>query len=721
MAGPGQPMKRPAVVTNLPAGANRPASRPPVYRQGSSDYFSRSNSPTSSAAASPIMFNSARSSLSTVSTLATQPPATRPLVLVRKASSSRVNLPPLSTAPPSTRLPPPPLSPLSASASELDESIDSLDFPDVPSSTSSGVSFATMKFEMHSGDEILQLMRNGFADAPEDVDEYSESIPTTPREGQSTSHVSPPSSYRPSPTGSASSQLAVPKPLKKALSHQNMGRRPSEASVASIASSSADDIAKGGSHPSPNGKVPRKQRSFHHPRLPLPSLTPLRHPSSPPGSSHSHMEQTAPKNPPQNPIVPQYTRRRLFSGSSGRSSAGKTSNSPPPTADDDIRSLLSLESKESSMTYPREHTPQKARCKATMVSFANMGNQLSLVTENACIAPAWDEIGSYHTPTANRGSTSDYVPQHIMSPADMLRLEEALANEDIQREEREAERDYKPRLELDPGEFGMSFVGNGRRSTRSRTNSTLSSQSSASAATLAFGDGERLVDDSSARGTYPRTAMTPSRRPATADMYAKPVETKSPDRIASTARVGKAPSLSTRPSTAQPTLRLSPPPSPTTYKSSPELLPTSLPPPPRPRPNRERDREQTSSPTEQDDTIFRRMSAAPFNPLSPPPRRRPAKPVTIHDDRDEDGFSMRSSRPPSAFNAQKLSNRRSVMKKPSFLDFEDEIDHDEDDLTDATMEMQSSPTEMESSFLDLDRGKDSFDTIRSSGDNAHAF
>ena len=96
------------------------------------------------------------------------------------------------------------------------------------------------------------------------------------------------------------------------------------------------------------------------------------------------------------------------------------------------------------------------------------------------------------------------------------------------------------------------------------------------------------------------------------------------------------------------------------------------------------------------------------------------KPVIMDNGREEDNSSTRSSRPPSAFHSQKSLNRRSVMKKPSFLDFEDELDHDEDDLTDATMGIQLSPVEMESSFLDLDRGKDSFDTIRSSGDNAYA-
>ena len=72
-----------------------------------------------------------------------------------------------------------------------------------------------------------------------------------------------------------------------------------------------------------------------------------------------------------------------------------------------------------------------------------------------------------------------------------------------------------------------------------------------------------------------------------------------------------------------------------------------------------------------------------------------------------------SSRPPSSFDRQKIMKRRSLMKKPSFLDIDDEADGDEhgDDEDEDEDRSPDSPG-MDGSFLDLD-GKGSFDTIRS--------
>ena len=53
------------------------------------------------------------------------------------------------------------------------------------------------------------------------------------------------------------------------------------------------------------------------------------------------------------------------------------------------------------------------------------------------------------------------------------------------------------------------------------------------------------------------------------------------------------------------------------------------------------------------------------------------------------------------------------MKKPSFLDIEDEADAASESLMDVKLDALDSPT-MDSSFLDMERGKDSFDTVRSS-------
>ena len=84
---------------------------------------------------------------------------------------------------------------------------------------------------------------------------------------------------------------------------------------------------------------------------------------------------------------------------------------------------------------------------------------------------------------------------------------------------------------------------------------------------------------------------------------------------------------------------------------------------------------------------------------------------------DSTDSSATIARPPSSFDRQKIGKRRSLMKKPSFLDIEDELDitaendeSEEDESGEAST--PDSPT-MESSFLDMDRGKSSFDTVRS--------
>ncbi|KAJ2965200.1 hypothetical protein NUW54_g14198 [Trametes sanguinea] len=133
--------------------------------------------------------------------------------------------------------------------------------------------------------------------------------------------------------------------LKKMSSQQNLGQRNSAASWAS--SASHDDAS---THSHSSGKHARKQRSFHHPRVPLPPLPGLR------GGSSAHPSASAETLPaPTSPIVePRRSsvtspRKRLFSGSSARrstSSHGPTS----PSTEDDGRSILSLDTESRPVT-----------------------------------------------------------------------------------------------------------------------------------------------------------------------------------------------------------------------------------------------------------------------------------------------------------------------------------------------------------------------------------
>ena len=323
------------------------------------------------------------------------------------------------------------------------------------------------------------------------------------------------------------------------------------------------------------------------------------------------------------------------------------------------------------------------------------------------------------------------MPQHIMSPADMLKLEKQLANESVdQTEDANGEEERRPKLDLEPGDLGMAFISGGSIKTRSRTNSILSNMSTS---TLAFGSGDKSGrDDLSIRGVLgiAQTFGTPGRRPSTANTT----------RTLNTKPTPSSPS--SRPSTAQPNLS-SPPMSPTHHgQGSPEHQSVGLPPPPRPRPAREKR------------DAAKRASILAMHPLSPPPRRRPIKPVAYQEDESASATAVPSTsshptplttRPPSAFEFQKVADRRSIMKKPSFLDIEDEFDQEDDDDTESLMGMSvasraasqvtsiapsawlsvsaaaAAAMDMESSFLDLDRGKDSFDTVRSYDGDLRAF
>ena len=77
---------------------------------------------------------------------------------------------------------------------------------------------------------------------------------------------------------------------------------------------------------------------------------------------------------------------------------------------------------------------------------------------------------------------TDYTPQYIMAPAEQLKLAEKLEDEDVAavREpepEPDADAARKPKLDLHPGDFGMTFTG-APAAVRSRTNSVLSSRPS---------------------------------------------------------------------------------------------------------------------------------------------------------------------------------------------------------------------------------------------------
>ncbi|PCH34000.1 hypothetical protein WOLCODRAFT_15032 [Wolfiporia cocos MD-104 SS10] len=696
-----------------------PPSAAPLYLRRKASDLSYFNSSSSASSPSPLSFSRSRSS-TTDGTDSPVSPATRPLVVVRKASSSRVHLPPPSARPPADELPPPPGSPWhSPDAASSRDDISFSAFPRPPSSSSSSMSFAPSIDDLDGspGGPLDHRVRHAPA-APAKSKRRMHRANTD--FGQTATLRSIALDMAALPSASSGSAFPPPLPahirhgadgppprlLKKAASQQSLlSKRYSAASVASSAAYADDGAQARSAAAAPAaGKAPRKQRSFHHSRLPLPPMPTLRH-----ATSSGAQDPVPPPPPPLSPAPTESqarrgssgaTRKRLFSGPSMR--RGSASQ---PAQDDDVRSVSSVDERRGGREKEREREKEKV-----VMSFGARGNPLALLTSNACVAPQayLDGQGACPSPTgegvlpSKRVSQTDYVPQRIMSPADMLKLEQQLADEAAAKDNE----DRRPRLELHMG------LINGRQKSDARSNK--SRLSTMSAGTLAFGLSDEqnasenssmlnqpLSSSASTRSRQNSTVISPTRLDIVTEGVRQPARSHSV--------LGKnlaKPALSVRPSTAQPSLP-SPAMSTFTHTYSPERAPVSLPPPPRARPARE---QQQAQQADRD----RRASVVPIQPLSPPPRavRRPSVASTATARSQQ---SSHSSRPPSAFDAKALK-RRSIMRKPSFLEIGDELedtaeDEDEDEGAEQRDERPLSPP-VEDSFLDMERG--SFDTIRSS-------
>ncbi|KAF8922074.1 hypothetical protein CPB85DRAFT_1247189 [Mucidula mucida] len=278
---------------------------------------------------------------------------TSPRVIVRQASIQRMGLPP--SAPPTHQLPTPP----SVNIPIVDDSA----LPDLSRGSSYSSSVLSRDEYMPNQHYILREERSSFRD-----------IPPSHSERDFDADIINLSSSRPTRT------------LKKSLSHQSLSKRGSP-SGSSLPLSVAEAPEK----------APRKQRSFHHPRIPMPPIPlPLRHTNSigtpvPPCGNGDSYEK--PDKRGSSSSGTQH-RKRLFSGSSfGR----PTTASSTQHSEEDNRSVFSL-------------PPESER-----------GGSGSLSKAFSPSSSFWDESGP--VPSSPPPMTQEYVPQHIMSPAEMLKVE----------------------------------------------------------------------------------------------------------------------------------------------------------------------------------------------------------------------------------------------------------------------------------------------------------
>lgn len=372
--------------------------------------------------------------------------------------------------------------------------------------------------------------------------------------------------------------------VKRSISHQNFTKRPSY--NFSTGSGASTPIEQG------EVKVPRKQRSFHHnSRMILPSLSaPLRQPfpvpsqpkSPPPSSPETHAEHRG------GGVTSTSVRKRLFSGSSMKRPSSQTFSA----GEDDYQSVFTAEGE-----------PQQG-----MEGMEPVGS-IKLPPPSF-----WDNGPSDLPPTSPVVSTSEYIPQMIVSPAEMRRVE-APFNEGLDDDD----------------------VGNlsGQHLFTSTSTSALD-RNGLEGLSPPLSPTHYIIDraSSTSSGT-PRSPSTPGSGPSS------PLRNSLRPPISPNNVVGNCSPFPSIP--LSPSMGLPPPPRsrrPTVIKE-PEITSTSLPPHP-----------------------IRRVNTT-------------------------------STRRPLV---------RSILKKPSFLDIEDEV---------PVNPPFSATSAFASSFLDLDRGKESFDTIRS--------
>ncbi|KAG6817744.1 hypothetical protein H0H87_004535 [Tephrocybe sp. NHM501043] len=535
-----------------------PTPRPPMRARGMTD----------SRAGHQPYINAHKSTTAPTSSSHT-PRGPSPRVIIRQPSASRIGLP--TSAPPTQGLPPPPVV---ECRNEQDD-----DFELVPPVVSTcSASSSTVSFASSTSSRKDIMFNQSYSPRKKPKPLLSRSSSAGAASVLDTSH-----------TGLVAS--APPHTLKKAMSHQSFGRRPPPSN--NSVPLPLPEI------PAPS-KAPRKQRSFHQPKFPLPPLSPLR-PSTSFGTQTSSpvADISAPTEQRRGSGLSLPGRKRLFSGSNSRR---PSTSQAAFTEENDSQSIFSVRS------VPDQNTGSSI--------FKSMGQPLSPTLHSSF----WDEGSPLDN--SSRTISHEYTPQQIMTPAEMAKLE---ASVDV--------------LETPD---------------RQRTLSVLS----ASTMTSVLSGGEL--------GTSPANSVLAdvgSINAATNKLMAR-----------STSLMQKGlsapPMLSVRPSTSQAGMT-SPTISERNYPISSPLSPspsmTSLPPPPRrPRPR----------PTLVDDD--------PILPsLPPPPGRRFVRPK---------------------ISVEKLLHRRSIMRKPSFLEIsDDESDNDTD--------MGSLEEPPSGSFLDLAR--ESFDTTRS--------
>lgn len=593
--------------------------------------------------------------------------------LSHKSSFSRSVVIPPETAPPSRELPPVPSL----------KSLSTLPNPDAsasdPGSSSSGLSFAS------SFDPDL-LPKNGVEDRRLQSIRDEAQVPSEPRT------KSPTRALRGALNSSSPKRPKTSDDLMKSL--KKMPSQPIlQTRLTGPPPTCPDDQSLGVEDVSGPAKL-KKQRSFHHPRVPVPPLPYLRHATSfTPSEASASQPTDSPKDKEKNrESNTSVSKRRFLPGSIRR---GSSSQMATFTFDDDTGSIIipisELDKSDRSLA-PRSSNP-----------FGSPGVESMMLPATSAF---YDDLASSptagsHFPQLTEVQPQDTGPQQILSAAQLLQLEEMLENDD-------SEVSTNPSNRTSPSEFNspkdsspvspplFEEFGFGNRSPKKENSRTDSMISSSTIFSNAFSEKAILPDrvETGSTLSFFDQQQHPGYRPRTTSSNLSSLESNFPIKRGHAAF----------PSSSQSTVSMG---IESTFGIEPNQSLGGLTPPPRPR-------LKVANPKKNQG---RRGSMAHIQPLSPPPRRN-----TTSTSASSRSTSTRSSptpspkSPPSAFKNDPPT--RWIVKKPSFLEIDDDVDVETRTrgvrvaAGGDAHQRSTSISSIDDSFLDLGRENSSFDTIR---------
>ena len=596
--------------------------------------------------------------------------------LTHKSSFSRSIVTPPETSPPSQELPPVPSLNSFSSLPNSDKS------PSDPGSSSSSLSFAP-SFESDPLAKNVCVEDTRLRSVRDQAKLPSERSPTRALRGA----LNPTPSKQPATSDG------------RGISLKKMPSQPSLQKPAGSLSAYPGDQPLDVDDVFGPTKLVKKQRSFHHNRVPVPPLPYMRHtPSFPPseGSVSQPSESPKHKEKEKRESAASLSKRRFLPGSIRRGSSQMATF----TFDDDTGSIVipSTELDRSEKSPP----PRLSNLFGSPGVTSMMLPATSAFYDDLAGSPT---TGS-HFPHSTEVQPQDPGPQQILSSAQLLRLEEMLEMDDS-----DVSTDFSSRTSpaelgspddlspTDPPPFEEFGFGNGHRSPKKKDSWTDSITSSSTIFSSALSEKNIFPDrvETGSTLSFFDQQQHPGYRPRTTSGSLPPLDSSFSMKRSHSAFASSSHSIISMGIES-------------TFGIEPNQPVGGLSPPPRRRP-------KVSTGSKSSNSAGSRESMVHIQPLSPPPLRR----NTTSTSASSRSTSTRSSpisspkSPPSAFKSDLPT--RAIMKKPSFLEIEDDPEVDAETRVRVVVggdihQRNTSISSIDDSFLDLGRENNSFDTIR---------